>query len=194
MIGSECPVPLEQDESEFANLLRLVEERGAHRVLEIGSKYGGGVWHWLQRSVPGDTIVTVDWSEGFGAIPGISEYHDRWSGWVPSGVYFRAFDADSQAEDTRDMIMELCPEFDCVFIDADHRYEAVKRDFELYWPLVADDGFLALHDVNAVPVPDTRDVVRFWQEVQAMGYRTTTFIAGGYNETPGIGVIFKMRK
>lgn len=38
--------------------------------------------------------------------------------------------------------------FDAIFIDADHRYEAVKRDIETYWPLVAPGGILIGDDYN----------------------------------------------
>lgn len=40
-------------------------------------------------------------------------------------------------------------DFDFIFIDGDHRYEAVKRDFEDWFPLLAEDGYLAFHDSGA---------------------------------------------
>src|SRR4051812_25015861 len=39
---------------------------------------------------------------------------------------------------------------DLLFIDGDHRYEGVKRDFLLYRQLVRDDGLIMFHDI----VPD----------------------------------------
>ena len=36
-----------------------------------------------------------------------------------------------------------------VFIDADHRYEAVKADFESWMPLVRTGGYVAFHDAWA---------------------------------------------
>ena len=35
---------------------------------------------------------------------------------------------------------------DFIFIDGDHNYEAVKRDFELYYPKVREDGLIFFHD------------------------------------------------
>lgn len=36
--------------------------------------------------------------------------------------------------------------FDFVYIDADHTYNAVKRDLKEWLPLVKDDGIICLHD------------------------------------------------
>ena len=36
--------------------------------------------------------------------------------------------------------------FDFIFIDGDHTYDAVKRDFEDWFPLLASGGVLAFHD------------------------------------------------
>jgi predicted O-methyltransferase YrrM len=37
---------------------------------------------------------------------------------------------------------------DFVFIDADHRYEGVKKDITSYWPLLKKGGTMAGHDYN----------------------------------------------
>ena len=34
-----------------------------------------------------------------------------------------------------------------LWIDGDHSYPSTKRDFDLYWPHLADGGILAMHDV-----------------------------------------------
>jgi len=36
--------------------------------------------------------------------------------------------------------------FDFIYIDADHRYDGIKKDIALYWPLVKKGGILAGHD------------------------------------------------
>jgi MMP 1-O-methyltransferase len=36
-----------------------------------------------------------------------------------------------------------------IFVDGDHKYEAVKSDFELWFPKVTDGGTIAFHDVNS---------------------------------------------
>jgi predicted O-methyltransferase YrrM len=39
-----------------------------------------------------------------------------------------------------------------VYIDGDHSYPFVRRDIQLYWPLIAEDGFLCGHDYG-VTIP-----------------------------------------
>jgi len=43
---------------------------------------------------------------------------------------------------------------DFLFIDGDHTYEGVKRDFEMYSPLVRNGGIIAFHDIVKHP-PET---------------------------------------
>lgn len=37
--------------------------------------------------------------------------------------------------------------FDFIWIDGDHTYKGVKRDFDEWFPLLENQGYLALHDV-----------------------------------------------
>ncbi|HYC34328.1 MAG TPA: class I SAM-dependent methyltransferase [Candidatus Paceibacterota bacterium] len=43
-----------------------------------------------------------------------------------------------------------------IFIDGDHTYEAVKQDFEEWFPLVEKSGYIAFHD-SARPIDATHD-------------------------------------
>ena len=46
--------------------------------------------------------------------------------------------------------------FDFIFIDGDHSYEACRKDFEDWYPLLSQDGFVAFHDsAPVVSVPST---------------------------------------
>ncbi len=49
-----------------------------------------------------------------------------------------------------------------LFVDADHAYEAVKRDVELWSPHVVTGGYMAFHDVGEWP-----GVTRFYAEFAA---------------------------
>jgi len=56
---------------------------------------------------------------------------------------------------------------DLLFIDGDHSYLGVRRDYELYEPLARH--LIALHDISGVPVcpAEVVEVMRLWNEIVA---------------------------
>jgi len=86
---------------------------------------------------------------------------------------------------------------DFLFIDADHSYEGVKKDFEMYSPLVRKGGIIAFHDI----IPDyyTRygiktsssagEVYKFWNEIKGK-YEHLEIIKDRNQDGYGIGVLF----
>lgn len=54
---------------------------------------------------------------------------------------------------------------DILFIDASHRYDEVKQDYEMYSPLCS--GIVALHDIESLRHHNTerRKVWKFWDEL-----------------------------
>ena len=50
--------------------------------------------------------------------------------------------------------------FDFIFIDGDHTYEAVKQDFEDWFPLLAKGGIVAFHD--SAPVTSIAAIFDGW--------------------------------
>ena len=91
-----------------------------------------------------------------------------WSHYMMYGEDFKLFIADSQTPETRDKVKEFCPEYDLIFIDGDHSYEGVRRDFELYQELLSPRGYIVFHDID--PDHIFRDgaggqVYKFWQDL-----------------------------
>jgi predicted O-methyltransferase YrrM len=76
---------------------------------------------------------------------------------------------------------------DMLFIDGDHTYEGVKRDFELYRPLLKPGGIIAFHDVLDTPMHRLHgcEVHRLWQELPP--HKALFSINGPWG---GIGVTF----
>lgn len=54
-------------------------------------------------------------------------------------------------------------EYDLIFIDADHSYEAVKKDFTNYHGMLRKGGVLGLHDIRATDHPGPG---KFWDELR----------------------------
>lgn len=102
---------------------------------------------------------------------------------------------DSQLEETRDELVRKLDgrPIDFLMIDGDHSEDGVRRDFELYGPLVAADGLIALHDILPHPEAPECRVDVFWNEVKT-GHKVLELVhpqeIWGYGQWGGIGVIF----
>ena len=79
-----------------------------------------------------------------------------------------------------------------LFIDGDHTYEGVKKDFEMYAPLCRKGGIIAFHDIVPGPLENVGGVPEFWNEIKGK-YKHKELVRnsqqgqqGGY----GIGILY----
>jgi hypothetical protein len=92
----------------------------------------------------------------------------------------------SYKSDNQKIIKKFAP-YDLIFIDANHEYEFVKKDFENFSPFLEKGGVIAFHDVDC---PDWRGINQFWNELEATGkYSMQTFVERGYRLQYGIGML-----
>lgn len=81
---------------------------------------------------------------------------------------------------------------DILMIDGDHTYEGVKKDFEMYSPLVRPGGLIVFHDIcDHSETAPTCQVKKFWNELY-MKHRLTNNIKQFISEPKtwgGLGVI-----
>jgi len=106
---------------------------------------------------------------------------------------------DSPLTSTFDKVVEFCPQYDLIFIDGDHTYEGVKKDFEMYRGLLSPNGIIVFHDIDPnhrYGDGDAGQVYKFWQELDE-GSKTDIICSrgggririGGYLEGfGGIGI------
>lgn len=159
-----------QKPEELAALVEWTRSRPpARSVLEIGVYRGGTLWLWRELW-PHARIVAVD-NMSLERCPGCEHriaHRDcsnrrigRALGPWPAG---RLYIGDSHTEQTRDRVRYwLDGGCDFLHIDADHSAEGVRRDFELYAPLVRPGGAIVLHDVAGEAFPG---VVSLWRQLQ----------------------------
>jgi len=149
----------------------------AERIVEVGVLSGrttkrmakatrGTIWavdHW--RGVPDDPIQApiyprIDRTE--------ARFRRRLAPWIKSG---RVLVLRMGSESAAALLLATHGRvFDLVFLDADHRYEAVHADILAWLPLVRPGGILSGHDLNW---PGVRRAV----EELLPGYRDA---AGGF--------------
>jgi hypothetical protein len=171
--------------------------RGIRRVLEIGTSSGGTlfVWSWLAGS--GGLSVSLDLPEGefAGSQPLGNEGYPRWraslyEAFVPPGHTLALLKGDSHSEEMLDRVQSAAGSepFDFLFIDGDHSYDGVKRDFEAYLPLVKKGGYVGFHDIVVRPPHTQCEVERFWREVKEC-YPSQEFIQDRNQGWGGIGLV-----
>jgi len=93
---------------------------------------------------------------------------------------------NSQAYACREKVREILngKAIDFLFIDADHSYEGVKKDFQLYSPLVRKSGLIAFHDIL-----DECGVDRFWSEIKR-DYKHEEIVEHYQQGCAGIGILY----
>lgn len=180
-----------QNQPEIAELLKLVQEMRPETVLEIGTASGGTLFLFSRAASENALILSID-------LPG--GIHGGGCPWWKT-ILFRSFAsgkqkiellrADSHSEDTVNSLKKLLDgkNIDFLFIDGDHTYEGVRRDFENYSPLVRKGGMIALHDIASDHAGHGCKAHKYWNEIKS-GYRHKEIIANAGQTLYGIGVIY----
>ncbi len=197
------PVLMGQVRSEILQLGKIVQGAAPRRSLELGTNYGGTLLLLCRISPPGAKIISVDLPNG------------RFGGGYPQRKIplFRRFPragrqlylirGDSHALETRAHILRILDgePLDYLFIDADHTYGGVRRDFEMYAPLVRSGGIVAFHDIVSYRQETECEVEKFWNEIKPR-YRHLEIVEASTHgpmpiaitrapmETAGLGVLY----
>lgn len=79
---------------------------------------------------------------------------------------------------------------DFLFIDGDHTYKGVKKDFEMYKSFVSEDGIIALHDIALHPPETNCKVHEFWNEIKN-NYNYQEIVENKNQGWAGIGIVWK---
>lgn len=153
---------------EITALVRRVQAAQPRVIVEIGTQLGGTLYMWCRTNPQAELIVSIDLPAGeFGG------------GYLPQrGKMYQTFVTDrpttelallrcnSHAPSTVTTLQRLLAgrPIDFLYIDGDHTYEGVRRDYELYAPLVRPGGLIAFHDINTHL--DDHEVHRFWSELR----------------------------
>lgn len=97
-------------------------------------------------------------------------------------------EGNSNDETTLDIVRHLLGgrNVDFLFIDGDHHYEAVKRDLDLYGPLVRSGGIIAFHDIALRDHPEV-EVYKLWDEIESQFTKNCTSVWAQDKGTGGTG-------
>ena len=151
---------------EFVRLLEDVRKLNPQTVVEIGTHRGGTLYLWARLARPDAILVSIDLPGGkFGG--GYSPFRAPiYRRFAQERQKLHLVRANSHAESTLVEAKRLLAgqPIDLLFIDGDHTYEGVKKDWEMYSPLVRSGGLIAFHDV-AGNYGETQ-VKAFWDTIK----------------------------
>jgi predicted O-methyltransferase YrrM len=187
-----CKHAANQRWSELSRLIHLLRRRELSRVLEIGVSGGGTLALWAQLAKDDAHLIGLDLT-----IPASAQELVNSKRRPQQSVQF--IQGDSHGEGVR---REIALSFrdqplDFLFVDGDHSYEGVKKDWEMYSPMVRRGGLVAFHEIvpdhgtrfGTATESDAGGVFRFWVEVK-QGFRSCEFVEDAAQDGYGIGVVF----
>jgi hypothetical protein len=161
-----------QDLNELRAFVEFVKEHKVKSYLEIGSKYGGSLWHVANALPRGSRVVAVDLPyESAFKRPVSKPYLERVAKDLRGDYDMTLILGDSTDPDVVAKVRKRAP-FDLCLIDANHEESYVRADWANYGPMAK---MVAFHDIswNMARNPSklfTIDVPKVWQEI-SMGRR-----------------------
>jgi len=185
------PIMMAQVRSEIEELAKLIQTAAPKRSLEIGTNYGGTLFLLCTLSPPGASVISVDLPAGQfgGGYP--RRKMPLYRRFPRNGQQLHLIRGDSHTPETLDRVERLLTgdKLDYLFIDGDHTYDGVKRDFEMYSPLVRSGGMIAFHDIAVHTKEKSCEVDRFWNEIKQR-FHHREFVEDPKQGWAGIGVLF----
>lgn len=180
-----CGLELQQVPEEYSRLLCWFREQKFESYLELGVGRGGSfLLNVMFQS-------NLKWAF---AIDNSEYWKDDQKKSILEKVYWlveERKDAHIHFGDSttdlffKDVAQEThpCRQFDCIFIDADHSCEGVKKDYDNALKHIKNGGYIIFHDINSSSCPG---VMKIWEEASKQHQVEATFIHGN---NCGIGIV-----
>ena len=171
-ISLHCP----HNRQELNYLLEL--GKSAKSYLEIGARYGECL---MQMGSGKERVVAVDLPGKAWGYPDSLPHLQRAAEKVGATLFIE----DSTNPETVEKVRALGP-YDLIFIDGDHKYEGVKKDWENYGPM---GKVVVFHDIvkhNPKSKYGALEVWKLWQEIE--GNKKEVI---GEDSPMGIGIVWK---
>lgn len=166
--------------SEVRQLCESIPQDEVETVVEIGSARGGSLYIWSQYFTP-EKMISID-------INHLKKQQIWFDYFTPDDtIYVRGSSYDPvTVKNVQSVLGDR--DVDFLFIDGDHRYEAVKKDFQYYSQMVRDGGWICFDDIHPTPYTGI-EVHNLWEELQP-DYQTKEFYERDEPEaSAGLGLI-----
>ena len=175
--------------SELHRFAKIVATLRPEKVMEIGTFQGGTLCVLCRLSSPTADIISVDlpggkFGGGYSAIRSL-----LYRSFCKCFQALHLIRGDSHSNEVLTKVKSISQSLDILFIDGDHTYEGVKRDFFAYSPLIRAGGIVAFHDIVEHPKDSDCEVSRFWNEIKKQN-RHEEIIENPRQGWAGIGILY----
>jgi predicted O-methyltransferase YrrM len=176
-----------QIKSEIVKLCKLLVKNKVKNILEIGTADGGTLFLFSNLVKNNGKIISIDLPNGYPLWRA-----KLYKSFVSGNKKLYLIRNNSHEAKTVKMVEKILngEKLDFLFIDGDHSYYGVRKDFEMYSKLVKSRGIIAFHDI----IPDkiknlSGEVWKFWKEIKSK-YKHTEIVESYQQNGYGIGVIY----
>jgi cephalosporin hydroxylase len=185
------PIAPAQVAQEIEALLNIIGQRKINTMLEIGT-WNGGTLFLFSHMINGNAmLISLDMPQGeFGG--GYEDYKiPIYTNFAQDNQTVHLVRADSHSKASLHKIEAILKgaKLDFLFIDGDHTYDGVKKDFEMYSPLLRKGGLIAFHDICVHTVESGCNVHPFWEEIKH-AYKYEELISDVNQKWAGIGLLY----
>ena len=164
----------------------LISNIKPEKIVELGTEYGISLWSFSQavkdNQISAELNALDTWegdvhigTYGEEVFQKVKEIKNKFYSELKINLIRGTFDESIKSFDDNSI--------DILHIDGTHTYEAVKHDFENWFPKVKDGGIILFHDI--VVTRDDFGVYKLWKELSNK-YQTIEF-----RYSYGLGVLFK---
>ena len=179
-----------QVESELLSMLESARQAKPKVIAEIGTARGATLLPWCRMAQA--KVLSIDLEGGIhggGYLPIRQRLYQEFT-WGRPGVQLHLLQENSQSPATVAKAKEFLQNdaIDVLFIDGDHTYQGVKKDFELWSPLVRPGGLIFFHDILPHKTVEHCEVDKLWAELKPR-YPHAEFIGDPKQGWAGIGML-----
>lgn len=180
-----------QFRNEILKLVKMVFALKPKVLLEIGTATGGTLFLFSKVASTQCSIISIDLAQGrFGGgypVWRIPLYRSFASAEQKIHLIRTSSHRNTALKRVKEIIGERLIDF--LYIDGDHSYEGVKKDFQMYSPFVKKGGLIAFHDITVIPSEPGCEVHKFWEEIKP-SYGHSEIINDKKQAGGGIGILF----
>lgn len=181
------PFPITQKEKEIVTLLGRLESLKPETLCEIGAAGGGSLFLFCRAASSKARILSLD-------IAYTPVKMKTFKCFASDRQKITCLKADSHDLTAIDKARKWLNggAFDFLFIDGDHTFESVRRDYDYYAPFVRRGGLIAFHDIAEDARGRTGGVPALWKILKSEHPESFTEIVENHDQNGfGIGVLVK---